>query len=409
MKLRFDTTDRKPKLYNIAAISAVAAAAIIILAVIRPEGHILVMNIIMAAWMLTDVILLLHAFYGQLKYNPYSYNTIYYSGFALFLLSVFVTYAVTVIGQISDPQVYNLDTVLNILLSSARNYMLLSLPFVLAFSSALFISNVSLIRHEGKRLVNVLGIILSLLMLGGEAFIVFFDYYVSGSAMEIFIHEMIVNLFCAVYLYFECMIIGSMIANSIAAKYEPAKNKDFIIILGCGIRNDGTPSPLLAGRIDTALKFAEEQILETGHAPYFVTSGGKGPKEVRSESAAMRDYLLEHGIEKNRIIEEDRSTSTAENMAFSKEKIKAADPEGKVAFSTTNYHVFRSGLKARQVKMRAVGMGARTKWYFWPNASVREFVGLLTEHRIKQVIIFGSMILIYVALTLLAYSDILFV
>jgi uncharacterized SAM-binding protein YcdF (DUF218 family) len=90
-------------------------------------------------------------------------------------------------------------------------------------------------------------------------------------------------------------------------------------------------------------------------------------------------------------------------MRFSKEKIQALDPNGKIAFSTTNYHVFRSGLYARRVKMRAVGMGARTKWYFWPNAAVREFVGLLTEHRGKQALIIGGLIVTYLVLTVLAY------
>ena len=92
-------------------------------------------------------------------------------------------------------------------------------------------------------------------------------------------------------------------------------------------------------------------------------------------------------------------------MKFSKEKIWAVNPQGKIAFSTTNYHVFRGGLKARRVKMRALGMGARTRWYVWPNAAVREFVGLLTEHRLKQGLIFGSMVVFYVVLTLLAYQN----
>ena len=121
------------------------------------------------------------------------------------------------------------------------------------------------------------------------------------------------------------------------------------------------------------------------------------------ESACMKRYLIEQGVPEERIIEEDRSGDTAENMRFSKEKIQAIDPEGKVAFVTTNYHVFRGGLCARRVKLRAVGMGSKTKWYFWPNASVREFVGLLTEHRLKQGLVFGGLILFYVLLTLLAY------
>ena len=117
----------------------------------------------------------------------------------------------------------------------------------------------------------------------------------------------------------------------------------------------------------------------------------------------MKQYLLAQGVPEERIIEEDRSTDTAQNMRFSKEKIQAVDPKGKVAFVTTNYHVFRGGLCARRVKMRAVGMGSKTKWYFWPNASVREFVGLLTEHRLKQGLVLGGLVLVYVVLTLLAY------
>ena len=113
----------------------------------------------------------------------------------------------------------------------------------------------------------------------------------------------------------------------------------------------------------------------------------------------MKRYLMDKGIPEGKIIEEDRSSSTFENMKFSKAKIWPVNPSGKIAFFTTNYHVFRSGLYARRVKMRAVGMGAKTKWYFWPNASVREFVGLLTEHRGKQALILGSMIIFYAILT----------
>lgn len=100
---------------------------------------------------------------------------------------------------------------------------------------------------------------------------------------------------------------------------------------------------------------------------------------------------------------EDQSTNTYENMLFSKEKILAQNPQAKVAFSTTNYHVFRSGMMARRVKMKAQGVGSKTKWYFWPNASVREFVGLLKQHRGKQAIILISMIAIYVGLAFLNY------
>ena len=117
----------------------------------------------------------------------------------------------------------------------------------------------------------------------------------------------------------------------------------------------------------------------------------------------MKQYLLSQGIPEKQIIEEDRSTNTFENMTFSKEIIQKIDPNGKTAFSTTNYHVFRSGLYARRVKLPAVGMGAPTKWYFWPNAAVREFIGLLKGHKGKQIIILSSLLVIYLLLTLFLY------
>ncbi|MBQ3404353.1 MAG: YdcF family protein [Oscillospiraceae bacterium] len=225
----------------------------------------------------------------------------------------------------------------------------------------------------------------------------------SGSLRQVRIHELFTNTFAAMYLYFECMLIGAMVAKAIAARHEPEPDKDYLIILGCGIRKDGTPTPILRGRIDRALAFYEKQKAETGKELTFVTSGGQGPNEPISESLSMKRYLMEHGIPEERIIEEDRSTDTFENMKFSREKILERGPLGKIAFSTTNYHVFRSGLYARRVKMRAVGMGARTKWYFWPNAAVREFVGILTEHRVKQAIIFIGLIVVYIALTFVVY------
>lgn len=401
--IRFDTLNKKPKLWNVAALSGVLLAILAVLLLRGAERNAAAISLSLSAYLLIVLVLLGRAFCGQLRYNPYSYNTIFYMGIALFLLAVLFLQLRLSVLLIRRPEEYTADGILHLLLGSAKNYMLLTSPFLLVFSAALCVSNISLIRHEGFRGVNVLGIILSVLLVGGELFLFFFDYAVPGSQRQVMIHDLIANLFAAVYLYFECMLLGVIIADAIVVSYEPEPDKDFLIILGCGIRKDGTPSPLLRGRIDRALRFADKQKALTGKEPVFVTSGGKGPDEPISESASMKRYLLEQGVPEARIVEEDRSTDTLENMKFSKEKIRALDPEAKVAFATTNYHVFRGGLCARRVKMRAVGMGAKTKWYFWPNAAVREFVGLLTEHRLKQGLILGGMAAFYLVLTLLAY------
>ena len=402
--MKFDTRNKKPKLYNL-LIQALFVLLIIFLLVQRDaQRYTVLTSALIGIFLLAAVGQLITAFFKQIQYNPYSYNTIYYMGFSLFLLAVAVMQLRITLLLILEPQVYRANEILHILLDSAKTFMLWSSPFLLIFSAALCVSNISLIRHEGRRLVNILGIFLSFLLVAGLALLFTFDHYASGSRLQVMLHDLAANLFAAVYLYFECMLIGAIVADVIAARHEPDLDKDFLIILGCGFRKDGTPSPLLRGRLDRALRFAEKQEAATGKALIFVTSGGQGPDEVCSESACMKRYLLEQGVPEDRILEEDRSTDTFENMKYSKAQIWKVNPQGKIAFATTNYHVFRSGLYARRVKMRAVGMGADTKWYFWPNASVREFVGLLTEHRGKQILIFGSLILSYTILTILAYQ-----
>ena len=402
--MKFDTRNKKPKLYNL-LIQALFVLLIIFLLVQRDaQRYTVLTSALIGIFLLAAVGQLITAFFKQIQYNPYSYNTIYYMGFSLFLLAVAVMQLRITLLLILEPQVYRANEILHILLDSAKTFMLWSSPFLLIFSAALCVSNISLIRHEGRRLVNILGIFLSFLLVAGLVLLFTFDRYASGSRLQVMLHDLAANIFAAVYLYFECMLIGAIVADVIAARYEPEPDKDFLIILGCGFRKDGTPSPLLRGRLDRALRFAEKQEAATGKAPIFVTSGGQGPDEVCSESACMKRYLLEQGVPEDRILEEDRSTDTFENMKYSKAQIWKVNPQGKIAFATTNYHVFRSGLYARRVKMRAVGMGADTKWYFWPNASVREFVGLLTEHRGKQILIFGSLILSYTILTILAYQ-----
>lgn len=402
--MQFDTRDTKPKVYSLIAVSAVAIALIAAFSIINASISSIAVCIIMAVWCMVSALILLYAFFEQIRYNPYSYNTMFYFGFALFLVSIFITYILLLFNVIGSPHLYTPETVALHFLYCAKNYMYFTFPFMLVFSIALCISNISLIRHEGKRFVNLLGIILSFFIVSVVVFLFIFDFYVTGSQTEVMIHDMIANFLASVYLYFECMLIGTAVANIVAVNYKPEKDKDFMLILGCGIKKDGTPTPLLRGRIERAIKFAKEQEEETGKELIFIPSGGKGSDEIISESECIKTYMLEQGIPENRIITENKSATTYENMLFSKGIIDSIDKNAKIAFSTTNYHVFRSGLFARRVKMRAVGIGAKTKWYFWPNAAVREFIGLLTKHKVKQAVILGTMVVLYASLTFLSYS-----
>ncbi len=401
--MKFDTLDTKPKVWNIAALTAVVAAVVAALVFIGGDKYALLTCAVVTVYLAAVIFLLIRAFFRQLRYNPYSYNPIFYIGFAFFTLSVFITHLILLYKIGASPETYGIEQIAYILLGSANNYIFLTFPVVFVFSVGLCVSNVSLIRHEGLRPVNLLGILLSGLLVGVGVFLFFFDYAVSGSIDEVRIHDLICSFIRTAYLYVECMLVGTVVANVIVARAEPAPDRDFIIILGCAIRKDGTPTPLLAGRIDRAIEFYEKQKKQTGKELLFITSGGKGSDETISESESMKRYLTEHGIPEERIVEENKSVDTYQNMQFSKEKIGSIDPNGKISFSTSDFHVFRSGLFARRLKMRAVGIGAKTKWYFWPNAMVREFVCLLTKHKLKQAIIFTAMLAVFTGLVLFVY------
>ncbi|SCW35460.1 Uncharacterized SAM-binding protein YcdF, DUF218 family [Ruminococcaceae bacterium YRB3002] len=409
--MRFDTRDKKPKIWNILILTVLVALSLYVMHLFKVSS--VTASTVVALYLLGVVLMLIDGIIRQLQYNPYSYNIIYYAGFVLFVQSIFVSCVVTTFYEMNQAGIASSHYYVGIVLSSARIFMLLSLPFVLVFSVLMIITNVSLIRHEGGSRVNVLGILLAFFMLLGEAMVFNLGYEGAIDADENLTQEILGNLFAAIYLYFECMLIGTMIANAIVVKHKPAPDKDFIIVLGCAIRNDGTPKPLLRGRLDRAIRFRERQLKETGKDVIFITSGGQGSDEVVPESTSMKQYLISKGIPADRIIEESLSTNTMENMRYSRQKIiehlnasgTVVDEDisnANILFCTTNYHVFRSGAYARYANMRAVGIGAPTKWYFWPNAAVREFVGLLTAHRGKQILVFGGLILFYTVFTIVS-------
>ena len=135
----------------------------------------------------------------------------------------------------------------------------------------------------------------------------------------------------------------------------------------------------------------------------FVVSGGKGNDEVISEAQAMKNYLIEQGIKKDNILIEDKSSNTFENIKFSNKLINDKINNAKMAFSTTNYHVFRAGIIASNQNINIEGMGAKTKTYFWINAFIREFIATIFSEKKKHIIVISCIIFLAIFLVLLQY------
>ena len=193
------------------------------------------------------------------------------------------------------------------------------------------------------------------------------------------IYDTVRSVYFTAFVYFEAMLLSASICGIIAARKKPSFDRTHIIILGCAIAPDGTPLPLLQGRIDRAVAFAKEQKAKTGRGIVFVPSGGQGSDEIISEAMSMKNHLVSQGIPEEQVLPEDKSVNTQENMRFSLGKIRSDCDSPKMIFSTSGYHVLRSGIISRNEGLDAEGIGCRTKWYFWPNAFVREFVGLLAS------------------------------
>ena len=150
--------------------------------------------------------------------------------------------------------------------------------------------------------------------------------------------------------------------------------------------------------MDRAIWFWKEQQEQGGKEAVLIPSGGQGGDEPMAEAEAMGRYLRERGIPEKAILQEEKSRNTYQNMEFSRKLIEERDgsaDDKNVIFVTTNYHVFRSGVWAGLAGLRAEGLGSDTRWWFWPNAFIRECAGLLANRLVPEAVCLVILILIF--------------
>ena len=346
-------------------------------------------------WFTVSAIAMWH--YHQAK-GPayYAYSTIYFAGFALYTFVTGLVMLSVTLRHISDPVHYNMLSGYSAIYTASIRFMTITMPVIVLFAAAMAISNLALLRHEGIHPQNMLGLLVSILLLGGEALGAYlFSRNFAGPEWRENVHETLQSTYASIFVYFECMLAGSAVCALKAARYQPAPDKDFIVILGCWFRKDGSLPPLLRGRVDKAIAFWRRQKEETGKEAVFIPSGGQGKDEPMPEAEAMSRYLVSQQIPDSNIRMEVQSVNTYQNMAFSKKIIDSIKPDGKTVFATTNYHVFRSGICAAQAGLSAEGIGGRTSWWFWPNAFMRECAGLLLKRWKEEILLLIGMLVFF--------------
>ncbi len=348
----------------------------------------------------------------SLKKNIYRSRNILMCGLIIFMAGSFLM------------NLFNLLTVRNMwfiwIFGNFMNFLelfaILTMPVAVFMAVLATISNIRLLRKEGRTWRNMLAFILSVLLLIATVTPASVAYILNASTVidvhrwngtGRFIGMFIENTAGIVVVYFECILAGSIIISVKAARHIPSFDKDYIIILGCQVGRDGKVTKLLQSRADRAVEFASMQKKATGKDLIYIASGGQGSDEVVSEAQAIADYLKSTGIPESSIILEDKSTSTYENFRNSMEIIRSfpGNKDPKIAFSTTNYHVFRSGLLASRLNIRAEGIGSRTRRYFWLNAFIREFIATVYYNIKTHVLVMAVLMLINISVTLMTYMS----
>lgn len=192
--------------------------------------------------------------------------------------------------------------------------------------------------------------------------------------------------------FYLALTMYNFLANLILYQFVPRHyNQDYLIVLGAGLINGKKVTPLLAGRINRAIQFAQKQVAKGHKMPKIIMSGGQGRDEKISEAQAMTNYAVSRGIELKDILLEEKSKNTYQNMLYSKQI--AAQNFGssnyKAKFFSNNYHIFRAALYAKMAGLNANGIGCYTRPYFLPNAIIREFAGVFVMHKKRHFVIIG--------------------
>ena len=181
----------------------------------------------------------------------------------------------------------------------------------------------------------------------------------------------ILLLFCCVIVAVSFWFVsGKWIAKGLEDRADGTN--EYAIVLGAKVKKDG-PSLSLRYRLESALAYANE-------FPHvrLILSGGQGADEPMSEAIAMKNYLIENGISEDRLILEEDSTSTFQNLQNSK---KLLPPDvTQITIITSDFHVARARLIAERLGFQTDAIGAKTPKVVEAKSNARERLALLKTY-----------------------------
>ena len=155
-----------------------------------------------------------------------------------------------------------------------------------------------------------------------------------------------------------------------SALHRPPENTT-AVVLGCSVKGE-RPSRILEERLEAAYDY-----LEQNPEAFCVLSGGQGPGEDISEAECMYRYLTERGIAPERLILEDASTTTEENLKYSAALLEERGIGGDITIVTSEFHEYRANQVAERLGITSYSTPSHTFFVYLPTYYVRELYGIL--------------------------------
>jgi uncharacterized SAM-binding protein YcdF (DUF218 family) len=240
-------------------------------------------------------------------------------------------------------------------------------------------NGVTMIRRESLRPANLLS------LLAGAAVFLVIGLDIAAERTESVQLSLFATVATLVFGYVSFLLVSYVLYAFLYGLLARTGGADFVVVLGAGLRPDGGVPPLLANRLERGREVwsgVDRRAPPGGFRPMLIVSGGQGADEPVPEASAMASYLTARGFPADRLLVEDRSRSTEENLVFSKAIMDDVRPGARATIVTSDFHAFRAALLARRFGIRGQVTGARVAGYYRPSAVLREFAAVFLRYRV---------------------------
>lgn len=187
-----------------------------------------------------------------------------------------------------------------------------------------------------------------------------------GSGIQRFVQVLTILASSGVVILMACM---NIITTSGQSDWKTAEKSDYAVVLGAAVNESGVPSRIMRSRLYAALEF-----MEKNPEAVVILSGGQGPDEPMSEAQCMYDAMLELGAEQDRLLMEDESHTTRENlinsMAVIEERGGTRQP---ITIISSEFHQRRARYIADSLEIDSCPVSGHTdQWFYRVNYTLRE-------------------------------------